>query len=79
MTLDATIHAVEYPGDGSAILRMRNGERALTVVNPPIGCLLDAVVGERIKIAGNYIYIAGLIWAKRLGYVRIELMAKGKK
>lgn len=76
MSLDAIIHKVEYPGDGSAILRMKNGERALTVTNPPLGCLLDVLAGEHIRIAGNHVFLAGIVWAKRLGHVRIEILPK---
>ena len=76
MSLDAIIHAVEYPGDGTAILRLRGGERSLTVVNPPQGSLLDATIGERLTIGGNVVFIGGIAWAKRLGFVRIQLVER---
>ncbi len=84
MSLDAIIHAVEYPGDGTAILRLRDppnllaGQRSLTVVNPPQGSLLDASIGERIRTIGNSIVIDDMLWAKRLGHVRIQLIERKK-
>jgi hypothetical protein len=84
MSIDAVISAVEYPGDGTAILRLKDrirgsgerGQDAFTVTNPPPGALLDAVIGMEVWGNSTDIMIGDRRWARRLGYCRIELLPK---
>jgi hypothetical protein len=81
VSIDAIVHAVEYPGDGTAVLRLRDpsptrccGQSSLTVVNPPPGSLLDAAIGEHLWGNDRAIMIKNRQWAERIGYVRIRLL-----
>jgi len=80
---EAVITDVDRNPDGTATLIVQASAKSKTgvvmlVINPP-GLYFDAVIGTRVVVLRDWLTVAGVKWAERIGKTRLRLVPPKRK